>query len=426
LSDSGSSVGVNGGANTFDITHVDGEIQAIIDHEGVTTDRGKRIVAARPADELRAVQGYLDHQINVRDRSGLFVWLNERHFGAELLAGRTRSAEGQPTSPQGGTPPRRRVRAPHAPQRTARATQHDPRCAACGHISAYLGLDDAFCEQCGVQPGDELGKHDGLTPDPALWHAILDRLDIAPADRDVWLAPTMLAHYDDLLVLACPHRAVGEAIHTRYHAQIDAATSEILGRPAQVEITVKYMPDVTAKLHTAWLHGAEQQCYPAWLRDDDQAAPTTPAARADDQQQDASHSEAAAPREEACTSPPHMPKDQNNDPLPALPHAQQEHTQETGASSSTPSMQEVWTTVCSAVAILPHERQIWLEPTALLHLGEDTVTISAPNIFVRNRVATYYHDQLAATLSAVVGRPLRIEVVTESSGKGSSSRDASD
>jgi chromosomal replication initiation ATPase DnaA len=61
---------------------------------------------------------------------------------------------------------------------------------------------------------------------------------------------------------------------------------------------------------------------------------------------------------------------------------------------------------------------VWLEATALLHLGEDNATISAPNIFVRNRVATHYHDQLAATLSAVVGRPLSIEVVTERSGAG--------
>jgi hypothetical protein len=40
-------------------------------------------------------------------------------------------------------------------------------------------------------------------------------------------------------------------------------------------------------------------------------------------------------------------------------------------------------------------------------------------MFVRNRIATHYHDQLAATLSAVVGRPLRMEVVTDSSGAGS-------
>ena len=82
-------------------------------------------------------------------------------------------------------------------------------------------------------------------------------------------------------------------------------------------------------------------------------------------------------------------------------------------------MQEMWTTVCNAVPIPPHERQVWLELTGMLHLSEDTATINALSIFVRNRIATHYHDQLAATLSAVVGRPLRIEVVTNSSGVGS-------
>ncbi len=78
-----------------------------------------------------------------------------------------------------------------------------------------------------------------------------------------------------------------------------------------------------------------------------------------------------------------------------------------------------WTTVCNAVPIPAYERQVWLEPTALLTLGEDNATISAPNMFVRNRIATQYHDQLATTLSAVVGRPLRIDVVTERGGTGS-------
>ncbi len=82
-------------------------------------------------------------------------------------------------------------------------------------------------------------------------------------------------------------------------------------------------------------------------------------------------------------------------------------------------MEDVWTTVCNAVPITPNERQVWLAPTALLALGEDSATVSAPNVFVRNRIATHYHDQLAATLSAVVGRPLHIEVVTGSSGAGS-------
>jgi len=422
LSDSGSFVGVNGGTDIFDITTVDQEIRTIIDDETITTDRGKRIVAARPAEELRAVQGYLDHQTNVRDRSGLFVWLNERQFGAELLAGRARTTARHPAVPAApSTPQRRRQRGRPAPPAhyATHPTDHDPRCAACGHLSAYLGLDDPFCEQCGVQPGDELGRHDGLTPDPNLWHAILAQLDIAPTERDVWLAPTMLAHYDDLLVLACPHKLVCEAIYTRYLDEINAVASQVLGRPAQVEIAVKYMPDVTEAQRAAWLHGAQHQRYPAWLRDDDQAAPTIRAASDNDQQQDASRAEAATPREEAFTPQPPMPTDEDTDTLPTLPHAQQEITRETHVSPPTPSTQEVWTTVCTAVSLPPNERQVWLEPTALLALGEDTATISAPNIFVRNRLAIHYHDQLAATLSAVVGRPLRVEVVTESSGAGS-------
>jgi hypothetical protein len=393
----------------------------MIDHEGITTDRGKRIVAARPAAQLRAVQGYLDHQTNVRDRSGLFVWLNERAFGAELLAGRARTTERQPAvpaAPSASQRRRHRGRPALSAHRATRAADHDPRCAACGHLSAYLGLDDAFCEQCGVQPGDELGKHDGLTPDPDVWHTILAQLDIAPADRDVWLAPTMLAHYGGLLVLACPHKLVGEAIYTRYLDEVNAVAGQVLGRPAQVEIAVKYMPDVTAQQRAAWLHGAEHPRYPAWLRDDDQAAPTTPEARDDDQQQDASHAEAATSCEEAFTPSLHMPTDQDSDPLPTLPHAQQEIMQETHVCPPTPSMEEVWTTVCNAVPIPPNERQIWLEPTTLLALGEDSATIRAPNIFVHNRIAAHYHDQLAATLSAVVGRPLRVEVVTDRSGAG--------
>jgi len=422
LSDSGSFSGVNGGEHTFDITSIDQEIRAIIDHESVTTDRGKAIVAARPADELRAVQGYLDHQTNVRDRSGLFVWLNERHFGAELLAGRARATERHPTVPAvPATHQRRRHRGRPAPpaHRSTRAAEHDPRCTACGHISAYLGLDDAFCEQCGVQPGDELGKHDGLTPDPDLWHTILAQLDVAPADRDVWLAPTMLAHYGDLLVLACPHKLVGEAIHTRYRDQIDAATSAVLGRPAQVEITVKHMPDVTtAQQQTAWLHGAERLLYPAWLRDEELDAPTTQAVCADDPQQCSSHVQTTIACEEVCTPHPYVPIDQDAT-VPTLPHPQQEITSERDGSLPPPSMEEVWATVCHALAIPLDEQRVWIEPTSLLHINEDGATISAPNIFIRNRIATYYHGQLVATLSAVVGRPLRMEIVTDSSGAGS-------
>ena len=167
------------------------------------------------------------------------------------------------------------------------------------------------------------------------------------------------------------------------------------------------------------MHGAEHHRYPAWLHADEEAAPTTHAAHADDQQQGANRAEAARSCQAACTPLPHIPKDQDGDALPALPHAKEEHSKELCVPLSTPSTDEVWTTVCNAVPIPPNEWQVWLAPTALLALSEDTATISAPNMFVRNRIATHYHDQLAATLSAVVGRPLRMEVVTDSSGAGS-------
>ncbi len=83
-----------------------------------------------------------------------------------------------------------------------------------------------------------------------------------------------------------------------------------------------------------------------------------------------------------------------------------------------PSLSEVWLRVYNEVAISLSERRIWLEPTYLLRIDDDHATVSAPNIFVRNRLATHYHDQLATTLSTIVGRPLRVEVVTESSAVG--------
>jgi hypothetical protein len=162
----------------------------------------------------------------------------------------------------------------------------------------------------------------------------------------------------------------------------------------------------------------EHQLYPAWLRNDDQTIPTIRTAHADDQQHVASRAEVAAACEEVCTLPPHVPKDQDTDALPTLPHAKEESKVEIGVHPPTPPMEGLWTTVCTAVSMPPNERQIWLEPTALLHLGEDAATISAPNVFVRNRIATHYYDHLTASLSAVVGRPLRIEVVTERSGTG--------
>lgn len=242
--------------------NIDPDIRAIIADEAINTINGQHIVAARPLDELRAVQGYLDKQTNVRDRAGLFVWLNERQFGAELLTGRVRTAEQHDASPHAPpAQPRRRRRAHHSEvEQQSQVDDYSTACMACGERAVFLcNVNDPFCEHCGVRPGDEWGKDDGLTPDPALWQAVLARLDIAQADLDVWLTPTMLAHYDDVLVLACPHKRVRTMIRPCYLDHIRAVAGELLGRPVQVETAVTYMPDVSAMQRAAWLSAAESQ-----------------------------------------------------------------------------------------------------------------------------------------------------------------------
>jgi chromosomal replication initiation ATPase DnaA len=252
--------GVNGGGttDTFDITNVNPTIVALINEESVLTDRGKAIVAARPIEELRAVQQYIDTQRNIKDRAGFLVWAAETGFGADLLAGRVRAAERPPTPPT-AAPRRRRARRTE-PQPSAQKPESDYKCQACGHFSAYLGLDDGWCDRCGVHPGDELGKNDALTPNPELWAAVLDRLDVDDMHRDLWLAPTMIAHYaeyPDYIILACPHKLVRDAIRTSYLDCIEAAASTILGQPVRVDdVKVKYMPEVTAAQRAAWERSA--------------------------------------------------------------------------------------------------------------------------------------------------------------------------
>lgn len=262
LSDSGSSFGVNGGEHTFDITNIDPNIRGIIDDEGVNSDHGQQIVAARPHDELRAVQQYLDDQHNVRDRPGLFVWLNERDFGAQLLEGRAHAASKRQSTlaPPQAAARRRRAPRKQSPLHTDRPDR-DYQCGACGHISAYLGIDDPFCDACGVHPGDELGKNDGLLPDPALWTTILNQLRVDHMHHQEWLATAMIAQYEEFVVLACPHKRVRDTIRMWYLDQINAIASEVLGRPVTVDLTVKYMPHTSEQLRKAWEDGEEQNAF---------------------------------------------------------------------------------------------------------------------------------------------------------------------
>jgi chromosomal replication initiation ATPase DnaA len=269
-----------------------------------------------------------------------------------------------------------------------------------------------------VRLGDELGKDDALTPDPKLWQAILARLDVPQTDRDVWLMPTILAHYDDLLVLACPHKQVRTVIRMCYLDHIRAVAVELLGRPVQVETAVTYMPDVTAQQRAAWLSAAEPHPYEAAWRTDEPSTSVADPVLIDEHKQIGTALSPTATCSEGFTPPVQIPTELEVNPKHVHVQSAAEIAREPHVAPPMPSLSEVWLRVYNEVAISLSERRIWLEPTYLLRIDDDHATVSAPNIFVRNRLATHYHDQLAVTLSTIVGRPLRVEVVTESSGVG--------
>jgi chromosomal replication initiation ATPase DnaA len=70
--------------------------------------------------------------------------------------------------------------------------------------------------------------------------------------------------------------------------------------------------------------------------------------------------------------------------------------------------------VLQHMTVSQNEWRVWLEPTYLFHLNDTCAVVGTPNMFVRDEVANRYQNQLEAALSVVVGRALRIEVVTSS------------
>jgi hypothetical protein len=205
---------------------VDPDIRAILEDEAVNSDRGKAIVAACPLEELRAIQGYLDHQTNVRDRSGLFVWLAERDFGAHLLAGR-RAA------------PRRRT-TKKEPQR------YDAPCPECGERSAYMTLDPPFCPACryGGGPTDhELAPAAEATEDEvpwvALWQHIVTAIDTDELSRSTWLKPVrIVACEDGQLILRTPNIFVRQEIEDTFLDAIRQHASAVLGESMEIVVVI--------------------------------------------------------------------------------------------------------------------------------------------------------------------------------------------
>ena len=178
------------------------------------------------------------------------------------------------------------------------------------------------------------------------------------------------------------------------------------------------MPDVTEQQRAAWRHHAEQQQRATWQCDDDRDLLTSNPVSNDEQEQVTNAPTPTPASPERWTPSVQQAVEQDIDLAPVHQQPQAEMVRETCVSLVKPSIHEVWGRVRTEVPISLNERRIWIEPTYLLRIDQGSATVCAPNIFVRNRLATHYHDQLAATLSTIVGRPLRVEVVTESSAVG--------
>jgi predicted transcriptional regulator len=213
-----------GKESPFDITVIDPEQRAIIDDEGVNTDEGRRIIAAQPHDELRAIQGYLDRQQNVRDRAGLLVWLARRRFGAELLAGRARAQGTRQCLP--------------TKQQTAQslltltgddAPQHDnPETDACGY-SAPPSQDNLGGS--GTLPSQHART--------ALWRTVTTQLMVPPLAWSTWIAPTRLLVLDeDHAIIGTPNIFVRDEVTDVYRPQLETVLSTCVGHPVRIEVVI--------------------------------------------------------------------------------------------------------------------------------------------------------------------------------------------
>lgn len=76
------------------------------------------------------------------------------------------------------------------------------------------------------------------------------------------------------------------------------------------------------------------------------------------------------------------------------------------------SFNGVWEPVRSSLEALmaPDAFQLWIEPLALVDVVDDTVVVSAPNVFVRDQVAVCYAGALREALETTLGRHIQVEL----------------
>ncbi|HEY0603499.1 MAG TPA: DnaA N-terminal domain-containing protein [Herpetosiphonaceae bacterium] len=85
----------------------------------------------------------------------------------------------------------------------------------------------------------------------------------------------------------------------------------------------------------------------------------------------------------------------------------------TGATAPVLPHATTWAAVLERLAsqIAPREFATWLQETTLLELDATSAFVGTSNVFARERIEAAYLDAIQQTLSAVVGRSVRVQVV---------------
>ncbi len=202
---------------------LDPAVQTVLDREGVADFALAPRLQHLNWNELHAVQSYLNHQRNVRDRPRLFAWLATHRFGAQLLQGEQRRQRNR-GAPPAASDHLRYVTGPLAPL----IQGHAPDDASPGQQPAPMPLR--------ALPGPP-----GAAPPPELWSAVLATLrETCPAPEwTTWLAPTALLELTDTTaVVGTPNVFVRDMVRDQYRALLEATVQACLGQVHSVEVVI--------------------------------------------------------------------------------------------------------------------------------------------------------------------------------------------
>ncbi|HEX6292993.1 MAG TPA: DnaA N-terminal domain-containing protein [Herpetosiphonaceae bacterium] len=205
------------------------EIRLLLEREGVTTFYLAPQLHQTPAEELRAVSRYLDHQPNVRDRARLFAALAVRGFGAMLLAGQNERR------PQGSDRKRR-----PAPTGTG---ARDPLTYISGALAPLImGGQRPFMVDATAPESSEVPQAEASNPDVQhTWRQVLGRLrqDLPASEIATWFTDaTLLALDGAQAIVGVPNIFAREQLTRCYQEPIAQALATVRGYPVQVQIEI--------------------------------------------------------------------------------------------------------------------------------------------------------------------------------------------